>query len=50
MHIFNDEYSRRKSNYIEDSKIAKKIEKKQQQMKQAIKRSKEPLDNTKIPN
>ena len=23
MHIFNDEYTRRKSNYIEDPKIAK---------------------------
>ena len=25
MHIFNDEYTRRKSNYIEDPKIAKEI-------------------------
>ena len=48
MHIFNDEYTRRKSNYIEDPKIAKKI-RKHHRMEKANKRSKEPLDNTKIP-
>ena len=26
MHIFNDEYTRRKSNYIEDPKIANEID------------------------
>ena len=26
MHIFSDEYTRRKSNYIEDPKIAKEID------------------------
>ena len=46
MHIFNDEYTRRKSNYIEDPKIAKKMIKKHQRMEKAIKRSKEPLKKT----
>ena len=49
MHIFNDEYTRRKSNYIEDPKIAKENRPwgSIKQMKQAIKRSKEPLDKMK---
>ena len=41
----------RESNYIEDQKIAKgnKV-KKPQLMKQAIKRSQEPIDKMKMPN
>ena len=44
MHIFSDEYTRRKSNYIEDSKIANEIDHEEASTNEASNQKIQPND------